>query len=270
MHAHAGAAPPILDILVVLLAGTMVGAYLGGVVISRRRGRSWPPARTVLWCAGIAAGAASVTGPVAAAAHESFVAHMTAHLLAGMIAPLLLVLAAPVTLALRALAPTPARRVSRLLRSAPGRVMAHPLTALVMSAAGLWLIYLSPLIDAMRDAPLVHVVVHGHLVAAGALFAGAVIGLDPRPHRTSRFVVAAVIVASVAAHAILAKHLYAHPPTGFAVADVQAGAQLMYYAGALIEAAMIVIFCAQWYRAADPQRRPGGAGSRAARSPGPA
>lgn len=267
MHSsHAANATAIVDVLLSALAAAAVGAYLVGVTISRRKGRDWPLHRTTLWCAGIAVATASVVGPLAAAAHESFFAHMTAHLAAGMIAPVLLVLAAPVTLALRALHPTPARRLSRVLASRPARLVAHPATAAVLSAGGLWLIYLTPAIDAMRASPLVHVAVHGHLLLAGYLFTAAVIGLDPRPHRSSRALVAAVLVLAIAAHGILAKHLYANPPAGYD--DVREGAQLMYYAGAWAEAVVIVIFCARWYREADP--RVSGAASRAARSLAPA
>ena len=247
-HAHGGGAS--LDTFVLLVAAVAVLVYLGGVVGSRRRGRDWPLSRTVLWCAGILAGAAAAAGPLAAAAHESFTAHMWAHLLGGMVAPLLMVLGAPVTLALRTLDVTPARRLSRLLRSTPARFLAHPLTAGVLSAGGLWLIYLTPVFDAMRTQPLVHVLVHAHLVAAGYLFLAAVIGLDPRPHPPGRVLTAIVLVATMASHGILAKYLYATPPAGLDVLDVRAGAQLMYYTGAWVEAVTVVIFCAQWYRAA--------------------
>jgi len=253
VHAHGVGSAPTVDIALALLAAGAVAAYIAGVVISRRRGRPWPTGRAVLWCCGVAAGAASVIGPLADAAHDSFVAHMTTHLLAGMVAPVLLVLAAPVTLALRSLAVTPARRLSRVLGSAPARFVAHPITATVLSAGGLWLIYVTPIVDAMREVLLVHVAVHAHLLLAGYLFTAAVIGLDPRPHPSSRALVVAVIVLAMAAHAILAKYLYANPPEGFAVADVRAGAQVMYYAGAWVEAVVVVIFCARWYRAAAPR-----------------
>lgn len=264
MHtSHASSSGSFLDLLVAVAAVVAIGAYLGGVRISRRRGREWPRHRAALWCAGIVVAVASVVGPLATAAHESFVAHMAAHLAAGMIAPVMLVLAAPVTLALRALHVTPARRLARLLASRLATLVAHPVTAALLSVGGLWLIYLGPVTEAMRQVPLVHVVVHGHLLLAGYLFTAAVIGLDPRPHPPSRPLVAVVLVLAIAAHGVLAKHLYAHPPVGFV--DVRAGAQFMYYAGTWVEAVVIAIFCARWYRATDPRRRDlSGAASRGA------
>ncbi len=270
MHgAHASSGSGTVDVLLIILAAGVSAAYAGAALASRRRGRRWPLHRIALWIAGIAAGLASVVGPLAAAAHDSFQAHMVGHLLAGMIAPILLVLAAPVTLALRTLPVTPARRLSRVLSSVPARVVTHPITALVLSTGGLWLIYMTPVLGMMRDSMMVHVVVHAHMLLAGYVFIAALIGLDPRPHPTPRALLACVLVVSVAAHGVLAKMLYANPPGEFAGSDVRAGAQLMYYAGAWVEAAVIIVFCAQWYRAADPVRRTRGRRLQGDRPPSP-
>lgn len=246
--AHSGGLP--LELLAVLLAGLAAVAYLVGMAGSRSRGRAWPLHRLVLWIVGLAIATASVAGPLAARAHEDFVAHMWTNVLAGMLAPLCLVLAAPVTLAVRTLHVTPARRLSRLLGSAPGRLIAHPVTAALLSAGGLWLIYLSPVFEAMQTSASVHVLVHGHLLLTGYLFTASVVGIDPGSRRTSRVLVAIVLVLTMASHATLAKYLYGHPPTGVPAADAQAGAQLMYYVGGWVEASVIVVFCRQWYVAA--------------------
>lgn len=256
-HAHDAGAVGFLDGVVVALAALAILTYVVAAVLSHRRGREWPRVRVAAWIAGVVLAAAAVAGPLAAAAHGDFVAHMGTHLLAGMLAPVLLVLAAPVTLALRTLSVTPARRLSALLRSPVARVISHPVTAALLSAGGLWVIYLTPVFEAMSD-PLVHVLVHAHLLAAGYLFTSAVIGRDPAPHRPSRPVVAAVLVLAIASHAILAKYLYARPFGSVPLADAQAGAQFMYYAGAWVEAAIIIVFCADWYRTAGRDLRVGG------------
>ncbi|MER7796150.1 cytochrome c oxidase assembly protein [Microbacterium sp. NPDC096154] len=255
LHGGAHGAPALagaglLDVIVIALALGAVGAYLVGVVVSRRRGCGWSSDRIGLWTMGVALAAMSMAGPLAEASHGRFFAHAGAHLLGGMLAPLLLTLAAPVTLALRALHPTPARRLSRVLRSGPGRVVSHPVTAAVLSAGGLWLIYATPVFAWMQASPLIHLAVQVHVVLAGWLFTASVLGIDPAPHAPRRVVIAVVLVATMASHAVLAKHLYANPPVGVDPADAQAGAQLMYYAGAWVEAAIVVIFCARWYRAA--------------------
>jgi putative membrane protein len=260
-HTHGGGLS--LDIVLVFFMGLAIVLYVAGAVASQRRGRPWPAYRLVFWTCGIGAAGASVVGPLAAASHNSFVAHMWAHLLIGMLAPLLLVLAAPVTLALRTLDAVPARRLSRLLRSRPARFVAHPITAAALSAGGLWLVYVTPLFEWMQDDPLLHLLVHAHFLLAGYLFTAAIVGLDPRPHPAPKQLMVVVLVLVVASHSILAKYLYAHPPAGVAVMDAQEGAQLMYYLGAWVEAAIIVIFCLQWYRASGRRlagTRPSGSG----------
>ncbi|WP_344004911.1 cytochrome c oxidase assembly protein [Microbacterium paludicola] len=237
------------------IAALTVVAYASGVLMSRRQGRAWSTDRLGLWALGIAVATPTVVGDLAERARDDFVAHMGAHLAAGMLAPLLLVLAAPVTLALRTLHVTPARRLSRLLRSAPVRFIAHPITAAILSSGGLWLIYLTPIFPAMQASFLVHVLVQGHLLVAGFVFTSAVIGADPSPHPPRWLMISIVLVLSMASHAVLAKYLYAYPPSGVPIAAAQQGAQLMYYAGAAIEAVIVVIFCAQWYRAAGRGRR---------------
>lgn len=247
-HAHAHGAGVPLDVVVLALAALAVASYAAGAIASRRGGRPWPMHRMVLWCVGIAVATAPVVEPLASTVHGSFVGHAWGHVVGGMLAPILLVLAAPVALALRTLAVTPARRLSRLLRSAPVRVLAHPVTAALLSSGGLWLIHLTPLHEAMQASPFVHVVVHAHTVAAGYLFTAALIGVDPNPHPSRWTTRAIVLVLAMASHAVLAKLLYAHPPGATSVADERLGALTMYYAGGVVELGLAMLLCARWYR----------------------
>lgn len=255
-HGHGGGGAPTLELILIGLAALAVLVYASGMLTSRRQGRAWSTDRLGLWTLGIAAATATVVGPLPEAAQGDFVRHMAAHLSAGMLAPLLLVLAAPVTLALRTLHVTPARRISRLLRSAPVRFIAHPVTAGILSAGGLWLIYLTPIFEMMQAIPVLHVLVQGHLLLSGYIFTAAIIGRDPAPHAPRWVLKAVVLVLAMASHAVLAKHLYAHPPTGVPIGQAHDGALLMYYGGAAIEVAIVVIFCAQWYRAAGRRLAP--------------
>ncbi|WP_226344292.1 cytochrome c oxidase assembly protein [Agilicoccus flavus] len=252
MHPHDAGAPvdltgPVLGgALLVLLAG-----YLAAIAVSRRRGRPWPAWRTACAEAGVGVAAVAVA-PVAAVG--GFVAHMWAHLLLGMLAPILLVLAAPVTLALRALPAARARRLSRFLASRPIRVLTHPAVAGTLDAGGLWLLYGTGLYAAMHHDPGLHLLVHAHVLAAGWLFTASVLRVDPDPHPVGHRTRALVLLAFLTLHAILAKHLYAHPPTGVPEAQAQAGAQLMYYGGDYIDVALLVLFCLDWYRRTAPTR----------------
>ncbi|WP_214404323.1 cytochrome c oxidase assembly protein [Pseudonocardia lacus] len=237
-HAHepgwAGA-----PLLVVLAAAGAV--YLVAVIRLGRGGRPWPLARTALWLAGLATAAAGLlTGPA------PFAAHMVGHVLLGMLGPMLLVLAAPVTLALRALPVRRARRLSRVLRSTPVAVLTSPVVAALLSVGGLWLLYRTDLHAAAAHDPLLGLVVPAHVLLAGYLFTAALVGPDPQPHRAHLGVRAAVLVLAVAAHNVLAKALVAVPPTGVTDADALAGGQLMYYLGAPVEIALFVLLGREW------------------------
>jgi putative membrane protein len=193
---------------------------------------------------------------------------MAGHVLLGMLGPLLLVLAAPVTLVLRTLPLGAARALSRVLRSAPAALLAHPFVAGLLNVGGLWALYRTGLYAATHTDPLLHALVHAHVLAAGCLFAFAVLGgPDPAPHRLPPPWRAAALVTAVAAHNILAKTLYAAPPPGVPAEQAQAGAQLMYYAGAPVEVALIFLVCRPWLL--PRPRPPRGGGAAAPRTPRP-
>jgi putative membrane protein len=229
--------------------------YIAAVDRVRRRDGTWPWWRTALWCAGLLTAATAILGPAALGRHD-FTAHMAGHLLLGMAGPLLLVSAAPVTLALRALPVHRARQLARLLRGGQARVLTHPVTAVVLNAGGLWLLYTTGLYQQMNTRPWLQLAVHIHIAVAGYLFTAAITGVDPAPHRPAVRVRAAAVVAFLATHDTLAKYLYAHPPTGVPAGQAETGGQLMYYGGDLLDLILIVVFCWQWYTATTPRTHP--------------
>jgi putative membrane protein len=186
--------------------------------------------------------AAAVGGLAVATIGADARAHVAGHLLVGMVAPLLLVTAAPVTLALRTLprgdrsdprAPDRARALARLLASPPLAVLTHPAVAAVLDVGGLWVVYRTDLL-----AGLPPVLGHLHMLLAGYLFAFSLVGRDPAPHRPGLAVRAAVLVAAVAAHDVLAKLLYA-------AGDEQAGL-LMHYGGTPVHVVLLVLLGREW------------------------
>ncbi|MER7490079.1 cytochrome c oxidase assembly protein [Streptomyces sp. NPDC126497] len=250
-HLHPGTVTGSGPVEAVTAAAALAAAavYVSAAVRLRRRGDAWPRWRDASFTAGGAGLAWAAVGPLPGG---PFTAHMVQHLVVGMAAPLLLVLARPLTLALRALAPGPARRVlPALAHSRAVGVLLFPPLAALLDVGGLWLLYRTGLFAGLPHEPWLHAVVHGHVLAAGLLFTFAVCGLDPVRRRWSPAVRGGALLAAGAAHAALAKSLYATAPPGtaFAAADLHTGARVMYYGGDLVEAALAVVLAASWYAA---------------------
>jgi putative membrane protein len=231
---------------VALLAVAAVLGYAALTGLAHRRGRGWQAWRAACWAAGVTVATAAALGPVAD--HIDFRAHMIGHVLLGMLAPLLLVLAAPVTLALRALPVATARRISAVLRSRVVAAATHPVVTAVLTVGGLWVLYRTDLYAASMRHPTLLLLVHVHVFLAGWLFTYSLVGPDPAPHRAGLPVRAAVLVLAVAAHDVLAKTLFAHPPAGVDADGAAVGAQVMYYGGAPVEIALFVLLGAEWFR----------------------
>lgn len=244
----------------VIAAVALLAAVLGtsAAIRLRRRGDTWSRWREASFATGSASLAWAAVGPVPGG---PFTAHMVQHLIVGMAAPLLLVLARPLTLCLRALTPGSGRRVLLAVAhsQAMGWLLFPPLAGL-LDVGGLWLLYRTGLFAATFHVPWLHALVHTHVLAAGLLFTFAICQLDPVRRRWSLTVRGATLLAAGAAHAVLAKTLYAAGPpgTGVGAAELHTGARVMYYGGDLVEAALAVVLAGSWYAAtgrADMRRR---------------
>jgi putative membrane protein len=242
---------------VVVLWVLLAALYLLAGRVAALRGRDgWPVTRTVCWCAGAVLGAAVTAGPLAHAAGTSFTAHTAVHLVLAMVVPVLLVLGAPVTLVLRAVPARTGRRLTGLARSAPLRVLTHPVTAGLLVTAPMAALYWDGSAFWLLHHPLTGPLVHLHFLASGALLAYAVIGTDPNPHRSAPRLRGSVIVASIAVHGVVSKHLYSIAGRPGMPPDTEQAAQLMYYGGDAAHVLLLVVFCAQVYRrsGARPER----------------
>ena len=143
--------------------------------------------------------------------------------------------------------------MSRVLRSPYVRIITHPVVAALFNGGGLWVLYTTPLFHGMHGSVWLHALVHTHIFLAGYVFTASVVGVDPDPHRATFRLRAGVLIAFIAAHSVLAKWLYAHPPMGVAAVDAQVGAQLMYYGGDAVDVLLIVLLFAGWHRATRPR-----------------
>lgn len=251
MHTNHQASTSDIDIFQVVLATPFLLAfilYITAVIISNRRKKQWPVYRMVFLILGILSATITVFGPLAQQSHTNFSAHMIGHLLLGMLAPLFIAIAAPMTLILRTLPVPVARKVSHILRSWPLQILHHPITASVLNVGGLWLLYTTELFYMMHQNMLLYVFIHFHVFLAGFLFTISIIYIDPSPNRKSFVYRSVILLFALSGHAILSKHIYAHPPVGVTRLQSELGGMIMYYGGDAIEVGLICVLFFQWYK----------------------
>jgi putative membrane protein len=181
-----------------------------------------------------------------------------------MAGPLPIAVAAPVTLALRALRPSARARLLGLLRAPAVRFAGHPVTAVVLSGGGLVVLYLTPLHARAHEHVGLGLLVQAHVVVAGTLAAWAIVGTDRVPHRPSLRVRGAALAALVVLHTALSRLLFADADrlaaeAGGSAAEWRGAAEIMWYEGDLLELALVITFAAQALRRGT-RRSPFGAG----------
>ncbi len=146
----------------------------------QRSGVIWPHAYPVAFGGGLLLILVGADGPPDVLAESSFSAHMVQHLLIQLVAAPLLLLAAPVTLLLRADPPWLSRRtLGRVLRSSPARIASHPLFGIAMFAGFLVGSHLTPLYELALERAWVHQLEHVAYLLTALLFWWPVIGTDP-------------------------------------------------------------------------------------------
>ncbi|MFJ5770508.1 cytochrome c oxidase assembly protein [Psychrobacillus sp. NPDC093180] len=247
-HNHSNEISDLVQILLVTPFVLGLIGYLLSVSISNRKKKQWPFYRVVLWIIGVVCASLSVIGPIADRSHEDFSAHMIGHLLLGMLAPLLMALGAPMTLILRTLPVHSARRLSYILSSGPISILHNPIFTALVNVGALWLLYTTELFPMMHENVVLYAFIHIHIFLAGYLFTISIIYIDPTPQRKSFIYRSVVLLMALAAHSILSKYLYAHPPDGISTAQAELGGMIMYYGGDTIEVGLVCILCYQWYR----------------------
>jgi putative membrane protein len=252
-HVHTASGPSI-ELLWALPFVLAVLIYILLALVTNRRHRCWPFFRYLYWIFGVLSASVALMGPIANLTHENFMAHMVGHLFLGMLAPLLIALAAPMTLLLRSLSVAHARNLTQILKSWPVSIYSNPLVTALLNIGGLWVLYTTELYSMMQQNALLHIVVHFHVFLAGYLYTISIINIDPTPHRYSYTFRTIILILSFAAHGILSKYIYAHPPASVPIEQAEAGGMVMYYGGDIVEVLLIFVFCLQWYRDKRPRK----------------
>ena len=257
-----------LDLLWLLVAGFGILFYLAGVRRLRRRGDRWPWYRTALWIAGMLLLLWVTNGPVNVYEQYLFSVHMLGHMLLGMAIPVLLVLAAPITLALRAVQKRDdgSRGVREWLllvvHSKVAGVLTHPLVAASLFALSLWVFYYTPVFRWATEDHIGHTWMVVHFLLTGFLFAQVLVGIDPIPKRAPYPLRLILLLATMAMHAffglslvtgtglLLADWYGAMGRTwGLApLADQQAGGGIAWSVGEIPTVILAVLVAVMWSR----------------------
>ncbi|WP_159798473.1 cytochrome c oxidase assembly protein [Puerhibacterium puerhi] len=264
-----------LDPLFAFACVAAVVVYLRWVRRLARRGDRWPVGRTVSWVAGVAIVAWDTNGAPTIYGEILFSAHMVQHMVLAMLVPLLLVLAAPITLLLRAVPPRkdgsrgPREWVLAFVHSRWGAFVSKPVVAAVVFVAGMIVFYYSPLFEWSLRSHVGHVWMVVHFTLAGYLFANALVGIDPGPNRPPYPQRLVLLFATMAFHAFFGVALMSQTsllvadwfgntgrPWGLpAIEDQQRGGAVAWGIGELPTVALAIVVAVMWTRSDEREAR---------------
>ena len=148
-----------------------------------RRHPRWPRVRSAAAVAAIVAAVIATQSGVATYDASSLTAHVIQHILLGMVVPVLAAASAPITLVLQAADPATRQVVRSALHHPMIRLLSRPLLGFAVFGGSIVVLMFSPLLDAAARNGAVHLLVHVHIVFAGALSTGA---RRPPAHRARR------------------------------------------------------------------------------------
>jgi cytochrome c oxidase assembly factor CtaG len=203
-----------------------------------RRGTPVPRGRLALFALGLALLVAAVATPLAEQASERFSLHMVQHLLLGDLAPLALLAGLTGPLLRPVLALPPVRAL---------RVLAHPLIALPVWIANLYVWHLPFAYEAALRYDAVHALEHLSFFAAGTLMWAPVLETLPAPAWFGSGAKLAYIVAVRIASTILANVFFWSETVFYAVyADVGLSDQATAGGLMMIEGSVVTICAFAW------------------------
>lgn len=191
----------------------LAGAYGLGLRVRARRGGDgrWPRAR--IWCFGLGTLSIALVGCAFVGVYDDtlFWARAVQNIVLLMVAPMLLALGAPVSLLRDALPPGRRPPLSRLLHSAPARLLGQPLVMTLVLILPLLVLYLSPLYEMTLRSPLASGVSGTLVTVAGFLYFWTRFRLDPTPTASSYGITLVITLVEMIADAVLGVVLWLGP-----------------------------------------------------------
>jgi cytochrome c oxidase assembly factor CtaG/putative copper export protein len=262
---------------VFLTAGIVaIWLYLAGVRRLRSQGTPWPWVRILTWLSGWVLIVFAMCSGLARYAPVLAWVHMTQHLLLAMYAAPLLVLSAPVTLALRAIKPSPdpnlpgpREALLGCLHSRLSKILTQPAVALCLFAGSTFAFYMSGLYGLALRSHVAHMIVSADFLIVGYLFYYAIIGIDPGPTKTSPPVRLFILLIAAVAHTVFGVALMAssgalagdwfavlNRPWGpSAVSDTQTAGGVAWTFGELPTMVILLVFVLNWAKTDEREQR---------------
>lgn len=249
--------------------------YTIGVARLHARGDKWPISRTICWYIGWGIVIWATNAGIATYAEVSVGMHMIQHMTLTMMAPIFLVLAGPITLALRALKPSPTggrgprEMLTVGLHSGIARFFTNPVVILVIYVLGIYGLYLTNVFGSLMSSHVGHVVMTTHFLVSGTLLAYVAIGIDPKPKPLPYWSKMLLVLAAIILHTFFAVvvmssttliggswYSQVRPPwLTDPVQDSMLGGQIAWGVGEIPTLIMMLIIAVQWSRSDDRESK---------------
>ncbi|NQU37043.1 MAG: bifunctional copper resistance protein CopD/cytochrome c oxidase assembly protein [Actinobacteria bacterium] len=256
------------DILFFTLGVAACVFYVMGTRRLKARGDHWPVLRTVSWFVGWGIFIWTTNAGISIYSQVSVGLHMVQHMTIVMMVPIFLVLAGPVTLALRAIKPSPTggRGPRELIMSGLHSKIAifftNPLIILGIYVSGLYGLYLTDLFGFLMSSHIGHIFMTVHFLVSGLLLYYVVVGIDPKPKPLPHWARMMLVLTAIVLHAFFAVALMSTPTVVGAnwfslvqpewlvdpVKDSVLGGQVAWGVGEIPSVLLLLIIGVQWSR----------------------
>lgn len=256
------------DLILGTAAVLLAVLYLVALRRLRRRGETWPLARTVFWLCGCASVLVATSSGLGVYSAGVLSLHMIVHMVLNMVSPVLFVLGAPVSLALRLLpegdsdSAGPREWLLTVLHSPLMRVLAHPAVSSIGFVGSFYLLYFTDLFEQAMTEHWAHELMKALFLLVGFLYYWTVIATDPTPRPLPHLVRLGMVFAAMPFHSVfgvivlsmrgvIAENFYRelNPPWApNLLTDQHLAGGIAWAAGEVPLAAVLVALLVQWYR----------------------